>query len=65
MENAKQFLENNNLMSRFRALMLDGKMLTMHSDRWSFVYDWVSTLNVAKPEGIETDLTYYWESFIK
>lgn len=61
MEKAKKFLEENNLVSRFRGLMLDGKYLTMHSDRWSLVYDWVDSLGIEKPNGIETDLTYYWE----
>jgi len=67
-ENAISFLERNNLEKQFRGLMADGKNLTLHSDRWSLVFDWIYALrqstNIDRPEGIETDLTYYWESLI-
>ena len=43
---------------------MDGKFLTMHSDRWSFVYDWIESLGkeIEKPDAIETKLTELWEA---
>ena len=67
-ENAISFLERNNLEKQFRGLMADGKNLTLHSDRWSLVFDWIyalrQSMDIERPDGIETDLTYYWESLI-
>ena len=67
-DKAIQFLETHGLEQKFRGVMADGKMFTMHSDRWSLVFDWCyylkNSMDIALPDGIETDLTYYWESLL-